>query len=263
MPNTDNQIRKENLPLFLEGNHTGILLVHGFTGGPHEMLPLGKKLAVEKYTISIPLLPGHGTNAEDLVGCVWQDWFEHAKQALFALRKRCSRIIVIGQSMGGTLALHLAAHFQVEGVVSLATGMIIKEKKAVFLPIAAKFRKFRYKKNGPDVRDDTERERLKSLSYDKTSLKAALQLKKLFKHVRLDLPEIYCPVLIAHSVNDHVTDYRGSELVYEEISSENKKMLNLTESYHVLTVDVEKHIVYREILKFVKQIVDSSTDSAG
>jgi carboxylesterase len=139
--------------------------------------------------------------------------------------------------------------------------MILKEKKAIFLPVAAPFKKYRNKDNGPDIKDENERIRLKPLSYDKTPLKAALQLKKLFQHVMLDLTEIYCPVLLIHSVNDHVTAYEGSEKVYERISSEHKKILKLTESYHVLTLDVEKHIVYGEIIKFVKQIVDSSGDS--
>ena len=263
MLDKDNQNHKLNLPFFRKGNDTGILLIHGFTSGPHEMLPLGEALSGDNYTISIPLLPGHGTTPADLAELTWPEWFGYVKESLFTLRKQCSRVIVIGQSMGGTLALHLAAHFQVDGVVSLATGMILKEKKAVFLPLAAIFKKYRNKDDGPDIRDDAERIRLKPLSYDKTPLKAALQLKKLFDHVHLDLAEIYSPVLLIHSVNDHVTDYRGSELVYERISSEYKEILTLTESYHVLTLDVERHIVYREIIKFVKRIVESSAESAA
>jgi carboxylesterase len=248
------------MPVFKSGNETGILLIHGFTSGPHEMKPLGDELAEEGYTISIPLLPGHGTTPEELGECTWMDWFSHVKQALFDLRKKCGVIIVVGQSMGGTLALHTAAHFQVEGVASLATGLILKEKKAKLLRIAAVFKQYRKKKNGPDLRDEAERIRLIPFSYNKTPLKAILQLKKLFEHVYLDLPEIYTPVLLIHSINDHVTDYRGSEDVYKEISSENKKILKLTDSYHVLTLDIEKQIVYREIKNFVKQIIDSSKD---
>jgi carboxylesterase len=246
-----------NKELFTAGNSFGILLLHGFTSGPHEMQPLGEELINAGYTVSIPLLPGHGTTPQDLSKCRWYDWFGAAKEALFEIRKKCEKVIVVGQSMGGTLALHLAAHYQVNGISVLAPGIFFKEKKTRFLPWVAPVRRYRKKKNGPDIRDDAERIRLTPYSYHKTPIKAALELKHMFEHVQMDLPEVRCPVMIIHSTQDHVIDYRSSEYIYDRISSEHKKILTLNESYHVLTLDLEKHIVYREILKFVSQILDS------
>lgn len=247
----------DNAPVYTRGNSDGVLLLHGFTGGPHEMKLFGQKFAEEGYSISIPLLPGHGTSVEDLITCRWYEWFQKAKEALFDLRKHCERIIVIGQSMGGTLGLHLAAHYQLEGVSAIAPGMFFKEKKTRLLRLVAPFRKYRKKKNGPDIRDDAVRERVRYCSYEKTPIKAALQLKYLFEHVKMDLPEIHCPVLIIHSTQDHVIDYKSSEYIYDKISSEHKQILTLNDSYHVLTLDLENKIVYRETNKFVKQILDS------
>ena len=133
-------------PVFIEGNKTGLLLIHGFTGTPYEMKPLSKYLAAEGYTISVPLLKGHGTKPQDLLSCSWYDWFSDVKENLFLLRKTCKKIIVIGLSTGGTLALHLAAHYQVEGVVALAPALILKEKKLKLLPFALHFKKYQSKK---------------------------------------------------------------------------------------------------------------------
>ena len=73
-----------------------------------------------------------GCSPKDLSKCKWHDWFEASKNELFNLRKRCKKVFVIGLSMGGSLALHLAAHYQVEGVVALAPGLFLKNKFSFF-----------------------------------------------------------------------------------------------------------------------------------
>lgn len=247
-----NLVKSEiNEPLNIKGNEYGVLLLHGFTSGPHEMKPISNALKNKEYSILIPLLPGHGSTPEDLLKCKWYDWFVGAKEALFDLRKTCDKIIVVGQSMGGTLALHLAAHYQLDGVIALAPGLFFKEKKTRFLPLVSKFIRYRRKVNGPDIHDEQERINQKPYSYDKTPLKAAYQLKQMFEHLINDLPEIYAPAMLIHSTQDHVIDYKSSEYIYDNISSENKKFLTLKESYHVLTLDLEKDIVVGEIEKFI------------
>jgi len=245
-------VRSEiNDPVIIKGNKKGVLLLHGFTSGPHEMKPVSEALKNKGYSIFIPLLPGHGSTPEDLLRCTWHDWFVGAKESLFTLRKTCDRIIVIGQSMGGTLALHLAAHYQVDGVVALAPGLFFKEKMTRLLPFVSRLIRYRKKLKGPDIHDEKERINQKPYSYDRTPLKAAYQLKQMFEHVINDLPEIYAPVLLMHSTQDHVIDYKSSEYIYDKISSAHKKLLTLNKSYHVLTLDLEKDIVIGEIEKFI------------
>jgi len=240
-------------PVYFEGNSTGILFIHGFTSSPYEMKPLSKYLMKQKYTFSIPLLKGHGTDPKDLIHCRWYDWFEEAKEALFEMRKKCKKIIVVGQSTGASLALHPAAHYQVEGVAALAPALILKEKKLKLLPIASIFRSYQKKPDGPDISDAEARK--KAVTYDKTPLKTVKELLNLYKHLKVDLPEIYTPVLIIQSALDHVVDMKGAEYIYDKISSPDKHFLKLQKSYHVLTLDVEKEIVFREIDNFISKIV--------
>ncbi len=54
--------------------HIGVLLVHGFTGSPASMRPWGEFLHSKGYTVRVPLLPGHGTQPEDLNKVKWQEW---------------------------------------------------------------------------------------------------------------------------------------------------------------------------------------------
>ena len=239
-------------PIFKNGNEIGILLIHGFTGSPYEMKPLADIFINKGYTVSAPLLCGHGTSAEDMINCKWYDWFTNVKEALFELRKKCTTIYVAGLSMGGSLVLHLAAHYQVEGVIALAPGLVLMDKRSELLKYVPSFIKFK-KKRGPRADINTE-ERNTTVNYDKLPIKSTLELLKLFNHLEMDMPEIYAPLFLAHSINDHVVAFESSEIIYNKVSSKNKQFLRLTESFHVLTLDKEKEILFREIIKFIESI---------
>nr|MBA3820853.1 alpha/beta fold hydrolase [Deltaproteobacteria bacterium] len=99
----------------------GVVLVHGFTGTPYEVRYLGEQLARAGYAVRGPRLPGHGTRVEDLDVTTWSDWVAEVDRAVEALRRRCDRVAVIGQSLGGLLALHHASrHPELPCVGSLA-----------------------------------------------------------------------------------------------------------------------------------------------
>ena len=61
------KINRFTKPHFFQGGDKAILLIHGYTGSPREMLWLGTQLHKAGYTVSIPRLPGHGTNKEDFI----------------------------------------------------------------------------------------------------------------------------------------------------------------------------------------------------
>ena len=83
-------------PFFLEGGPVGVLLVHGFTGSPPEMRLIGDHLHQRGFTVSGPLLPGHGTTVEDMNRCRWTDWTDHVEQSLADLQARCKRLTRFG-----------------------------------------------------------------------------------------------------------------------------------------------------------------------
>lgn len=243
-------------PIAIPGNENGVLMLHGFTSSPHEMGGLAAFLKDSGYTIRAPLLSGHGTTEKNLQKCKWSDWYSDTKKALFEMRKTCKKIVVVGLSTGGSLALHLSAHYQVEGIVALSPGIYLKKKSTRLIPYAWPFIRYQNKKDGPDISDKEARE--KAVGYDRTPLKAANQVLKLYDHLKSDLQDIYVPTLLIHSKNDHIVDYKSSKYIYKTISSKQKRLLWLDKSYHVLTLDVEKTIVFREIQKFLSDIFNKN-----
>ena len=80
-------------PWRADGGPAGVLVVHGFTGNPQSMRPLAEAFAAAGFTVSLPLLPGHGTRIEDMLPTRWADWSTAAEQAYDELAARCERVL--------------------------------------------------------------------------------------------------------------------------------------------------------------------------
>ena len=70
--------------------------------------------------------------------------------------------------------------------------------------------------------------------------------------MRGDLPEVTQPILIMHAKSDHAVAFSNSTIIFDEIGSKDKLKIDLEESYHIITVDVEKERVRQEMLNFIK-----------
>ena len=94
---------------FFEGSDVGCLLIHGFTGTPQNIRPLGDFLARRGLTVLAPRLAGHGTTVDEFEQSGPEDWIATINSGVDQLKRTCSSVFAIGISMGGTLALHLGA----------------------------------------------------------------------------------------------------------------------------------------------------------
>lgn len=83
----------------LEGkNNKAVLLLHGYTGAPSEMRPLGDYLHALGYTVSCVRLPGHGTSIKDLEATTATDWYAAAEAECLELLARFDSVYVAGLS---------------------------------------------------------------------------------------------------------------------------------------------------------------------
>jgi carboxylesterase len=108
------------LPRLLPGGDAGALLLHGFTGTPRNLAGLAEHLRSEGLTVSVPRLPGHGTDGLDFLQTSWRDWLREAVDAWLDLRARCGIVHLVGHSMGAVLAVLLASRFPAARLVLLA-----------------------------------------------------------------------------------------------------------------------------------------------
>ncbi|MGH9072111.1 MAG: alpha/beta hydrolase, partial [Acidimicrobiales bacterium] len=183
-----------------QGRADAALVLHGFTGTPQSMRALAEALAATGLAVELPLLPGHGTSIEDMVPTRWRDWFAAAEAAYCALAARSRRVVVVGLSMGGTLACALAAgHPEVAGIAVINPFVeppaqsffeILRGVLSAGVEVAPGL--------GADLADPGAAE----LSYSGTPIRAALSLFE--ATATLELGRIACPVLLLQSRGDHV-----------------------------------------------------------
>ena len=127
------------LPFTLPGGKVGALLLHGFADTPRDLAGLGGELERRGVTVSVPRLPGHGTNGGDFLQSGWRDWLRASVDAYADLRARCRPIHIAGFSMGGVIAVLLASHFPVARLALLAPALQAKNRLLPLTPLLKLF----------------------------------------------------------------------------------------------------------------------------
>jgi carboxylesterase len=111
---------EEHREFTLKGGRPGAVLVHGFPGTPAEMRPMAELLHSAGWTTHVPLLPGFGAEINTIADCTYDEWLAKFVNAVSAMRVNHDPLLLVGNSMGGALAVAAAARTQVDGLVLLA-----------------------------------------------------------------------------------------------------------------------------------------------
>jgi carboxylesterase len=235
----------------LKNGPRGVLLVHGFTGTPAEMRLLGEHLHAQGFTVLAIRLPGHGTSVQDMESTSWRHWYGAAIDGFQLLTGLCNEISVAGLSMGGLLALKLAAEFPIHRVVALSTPIFLMERRIPLLPLYRVFRRFVPKKR----RDYEDTDPLYYVGYDSTPLSSLSSLLDLIEIVKVDLPSVHCPSLLVQSRREHTVRPESATFILEHLGAQQKELFWLKNSGHVVTVDFERETVFAKITDFLNSSI--------
>lgn len=235
-------------PFDLAGDDRGVLCVHGFTGTPYEMRFLGERLHAAGFTVRGLQLPGHATSVADLDRTTWHDWSAAVGRELDALRGSCRTVAVVGQSLGGLLALHAAA-----GRDDLAATAVLATPLWLFGlgKLVARFgRRLGQvpKLGGSDVRDDAAR--AENPSYRAIPIAALQSLVELMAVVDGELPRVHGPLLVMHAQHDHTAPVACAQRIIERVAAKPIRARILPRSYHLIAIDVERDLVADEVGTF-------------
>ncbi|MHB9862433.1 alpha/beta hydrolase [Streptomyces sp. YIM S03343] len=242
-------------PFRHEGGEVGVLLCHGFTGCPQSLRPWAGHLAEHGLTVSLPLLPGHGTRWEDMALTGWPDWYAEVDRELRALGEQCSRVFVAGLSMGGALALRLAAKHgdAVSGVVVVNPANKVHGLAAHGLPVVRHL-----VRSTKGIASDIALPGAEELGYDRVPLDAAHSLRGFLRMVDGELPQVTQPLLLLHSTQDHVVPPVDTARILGRVSSMDVTEILLEQSYHVATLDYDADRIVAESLAFIGRLAPSA-----
>jgi carboxylesterase len=241
----------EARPELTGGRRVGVLVSHGFTGSPASTRPWGEYLGARGYGVQVPRLPGHATTWQELNTMQWEDWYGEVTRAFDQLCLDHDAVVVAGLSMGGALALQVAADHpdRVAGVVLVNPAVATKRLDVKLLPLL-KHVVPSFAGIGNDIKKPGGNEHC----YDRTPLKAIHSLMRAWKPLIEDLPKVTAPLLYFRSAEDHVVDGASQPIIISRVSSSEITERPLLESYHVATLDNDAEMIFEESAEFIAKV---------
>lgn len=258
----------------VEPGRIGILLIHGLCGSPAEIRFVANGLTRAGYTVSTPTLAGHGGPEADLVASTWQDWYASAESALIELAKTCDRVIVGGLSTGAVLGLMLAARHpgKVQGLALYSPTLWLSGRQVpwyvpLFRLVSSNRLANRFRFPVPmhvGIKDQRIRDFIRSaLAAGGTKAArvsmpggAALERRRLADAARRELDRIAQPVLILHARDDDYAGLDNAAYLQRKIRGP-VDLVVLTDCFHMVTIDRERHTVLNRTASFVSRIAGS------
>ena len=226
-----------------------VLCLHGLTGTPYEVRSLGEALSHAGVRAMGPLLPGHGGDPAALRRTPYTAWLDAARVAARQLRRDHDVVFGVGLSMGGLVALHLAAESVFDAVVCVAVPLALRHPGVALARFAKYLIRELPKRQGSDIRDPAARMRHPGMSV--MPLAAVAEMQKLQSEVRARLAEIRVPLLAAHGALD-ATAYPGDALtILRIVGSADKEHLVLPRSGHVVPVDFDGPALAAAAVRFL------------
>ena len=230
------------------GSATGAVVLHGFTGTPVSVRGVAEAVAAAGFDVELPRLPGHGTTVEDMMTTCWSDWFDEVARARRALADRCDHIVLIGQSMGATLALASAISDPVAGLVCVNPLTRMRTAEEMELIDGLLEDEFEIVPGeGSDIADPEGLD----LSYNGTPLRP---LRSLLLDgvapIEHRYGEIAAPLRLFTSRQDHVVTPSDSEFLAGAYGGTVEHSW-LERSYHVATCDYDRDVVTAGAVGFV------------
>jgi carboxylesterase len=250
-------------PFSLGGGDLACLLLHGLTGSPAEVRPVGEALAKAGFHALGPLLPGHGTNPRDLMGVGRAEMLAAAADALRSLRG-ARRVFVCGLSMGALLSVELCARVAardgapaVAALALLAPAVRMARLSRVFTEVIGRLPPLPIIL-GKGARDiavlaaQGDQPAAPDGSYQEIPWSWGRELRLLGEEALADARQVRVPALLLHGSLDKTASPVGSHMLRAALAGPARVVL-FPRSGHVLPLDAEGAEVARAIVGFFQE----------
>ncbi|MHB8133576.1 MAG: alpha/beta hydrolase [Anaerolineaceae bacterium] len=247
-----NQILPGAESYFLKGGKTGCILTHGFTCTPEEMRSLADYLVGKGFSAYGVRLSGHGTQPKDLANVTWQNWLEDIKKAYKEVKKKCDKVFLIGQSLGGMLSIMGAGVLPVDGVVALSTPYLNYTNKDLLSHIFLDWTRPMIHKVGVKEHPDWGIRREKDYpAYAAYPQQVFRQIYALSIALKDTLPYVKSPVLLIQSKNDDTIPSNSMTRFQKRLKNTDVETVLLEGFRHGITMDQKRDEAFKIIGEFL------------
>lgn len=257
------------------GTHA-VLLFHGLSSSPAELQFLARGLQRAGHSVHVPVIPGysHGLEADGATGHA--RWLAAALAIFDKLSSQYATVAVGGLCIGAVLALRVAAQRPqaVDALLCLSTTLHYDGWStpwhrrmlplAAWVPFASRLRVPEGEPYG--VKDERMRafirEQMRQTGKSNAGAAALrvadlLEARRLMRDARRGLARIRAPLLLLHAREDDAASVRSAHEVLRHVRSRCAELVLLDESYHMISIDQEKHQVLAELVRFLRRVDDA------
>jgi carboxylesterase len=257
MTSSSYAVRPGAEPLSHKGSDdVGVLVLHGFTGSPQTMRLVADALVAAGWSVELPRLPGHGTDVEEMLTTTFDDWSAVVESTFVDLASRVRSVVVVGLSMGGTLAAWVVARHPSEVAGAVFINAAVAPIDPAMLELVDQMIEAG-ETVAPGVGSDIADPDASEDAYEGTPLVPLKSLAAAVLDLEPRLGSITCPVLIMTSPNDHVVEPKASDLLAEAVGGPVERV-TLERSFHVATLDYDKQLVIDRTIEFVQRVTSGS-----
>jgi carboxylesterase len=237
------------------GGGSGVLVLHGFTGNPSSLRRQALALAAAGHHVELPRLPGHGTTVDDMLTTSWSDWSKAALEAYDRLAARADRVVVMGLSMGGTLALWTALE-RPDAIGLVCVNPATRPQPAAVLEMVEDLLESG-QEVVPGIGSDIADPDAVEIAYHGTPLRPLLSfVGDGLVPITDRYGELRMPLLLYTSHDDHVVDPGDSEHLAATHGGDVEHVW-LERSYHVATQDFDRDLITAGTVAFVERVAGS------
>jgi len=241
----------------------GVLIVHGFTSSLDCVSGIQPPLEALGLPTRMPVLRGHGAESpEALRGVTWRDWVADAEAVFNDLLMEVDRAIIVGHSMGGLVALTLAADRadDIDSIVVVAAAVQLTSPLAPARPLhflVPLLRRILKKWDTPPTYADPELAQ-HDTNYDWTPMDAIASFLEFGEVTRRRLPEVGVPALIMQSHQDTTVAPESADIIYSNISTppDQKRIVWFEVTEHEMFRDCEREATIGTVVDYVRERVD-------
>ena len=230
---------------------TGVLCIHGFSGGPYEVEPFANFLKEKtEWDIRIAKLSGHGLPEElNLKGNRSYDWIRDAEVAYRSLARDVDEVIVVGFSMGGLLAIHLANKYPVAKLVLLSAALnyvSLKQLTEDILSMIGELKQGTLKQNELYERYMFKLKHVPFLS--------TVEFMKVCQLAKKEIESLQCPTYIVQGRRDGIVPVKTALLLFNKLQMQEKCMYISEKGKHYICYSEDCDIWFNQVFRFLKEL---------
>jgi len=219
---------------------TAYVLIHGLAGSRDELSYLYDYLTYKGLGAFYLILKGHEKSNKELARATYKQWLTSAEEQISSLKMQYEKIVIIGFSMGGLIAINLCDKFQFEKIVFVNTPIQYWDIKKIASNIY----------NDLSTRNYSNIKRYFTASTDKP-LRTLIQFVILLNKSKQKLTNITCDALVLQSRDDDTVQASSAAYIFSLLQGKKQIKYYNDGSHQILSSEI-RDTVFEDIYKFIK-----------